>query len=157
MLPSDIVFIALAGGTVTLYETMTYFDVEPGTVCEAEEEHSNGVQVEQAKLKEATTYSDVAPGAVCEVEEEYSNGVQVEQAKLKFSTLAAIPTNEPLAFVFITMNGEQLLIGAREKPHATVKVASTTGQTDGDASIKSYTVTFKARKALVRYEVYNAL
>ena len=126
MLPSDIVFIALAGGTVPLFETMTYFDV--------------------------------APGAVCEVEEEHSNGLQVEQAKLKFSTLAAIPTREPLAFVFVTMNDEQLLIGAREKPHATVKVASTTGQTDGDASIKSYTVTFKARKALVRYEeYYNAL
>ena len=126
MLPSDIVFIALTGGTVPLFETMTYFDV--------------------------------APGAVCEVEEEYSNGVQVEQAKLKFSTLAAIPTNEPLAFVFVTMNDEQLLIGAREKPHATVKVASTTGLPDGGASIKSYTVTFKARKALVRYEeFYNAL
>ena len=126
MLPSDIIFIALAGGTVPLFETMTYFDV--------------------------------TPGAVCEVEEEYSNGVQVEQAKLKFSTLAAIPTNEPLAFVFVTMNDEQLLIGAREKPHATVKVNTTTGQTDGDASIKSYTVTFKARKALVRYEeFYNAL
>ena len=126
MLPSDIVFIALTGGTVPLFETMTYFDV--------------------------------APGAVCEVEEEYSNGVQVEQAKLKFSTLAAIPTNEPLAFVFITMNDEQLLIGAREKPRATIKVNTTTGQTDGDASIKSYTVTFKARKALVRYEeFYNAL
>ena len=126
MLPSDIIFIALAGGTVPLFETMTYFDV--------------------------------APGAVCEVEEEYSNGVQVEQAKLKFSTLAAIPTNEPLAFVFITMNNKQFLMGAREKPHATVKVNTTTGQTDGDASIKSYTVTFKARKALVRYEeYYNAL
>ena len=92
------------------------------------------------------------------MEEEYSNGVQVEQAKLKFSTLADIPTRGPLAFVFITMNNEQFLMGAREKPHATVKVASTTGQTDGDASIKSYTVTFKARKALVRYEeFYNAL
>lgn len=126
MLPSDIVFIALAGGMVPLFETMTYFDV--------------------------------APGAVCEVEEEYSNGVQVEQAKLKFSTLAAIPTKEPLAFVFVTMNDEQLLIGAREKPHATVKVNTTTGLPDGDASIKNYTVTFKARKALVRYEeYYNAL
>ena len=50
------------------------------------------------------------------------------------------------------------LIGAREKPHATVKVNTTTGLPDGDASIKSYTVTFKARKALVRYEeFYNAL
>ena len=126
MLPSDIVFIALAGGTVPLFETMTYFDV--------------------------------APGAVCDVEEEYGNGVQVEQAKLKFSTLADIPTRGPLAFVFITMNNEQFLIGAREKPHATVKVNTTTGQTDGDASIKSYTVTFKARKALVKYEeYYNAL
>lgn len=125
-LPDNIVFCSLAGGTVPLFESMTYFDV--------------------------------APGAVCEVEEEYSNGVQVEQAKLKFSTLAAIPTNEPLAFVFITMNDEQLLIGAREKPRATIKVNTTTGQTDGDASITSYTVTFKARKALVRYEeFYNAL
>ena len=126
MLPSDIIFMSLAGGIVPLYDSVTYFDV--------------------------------APGAVCEVEEEYGNGVQVEQAKLKFSTLAAIPTNEPLAFVFITMNDEQLLIGAREKPRATIKVNTTTGQTDGDASIKSYTVTFKARKALVRYEeYYNAL
>ena len=126
MLPSDIIFISLAGGIVPLYDSVTYFDV--------------------------------APGAACEVEEEYSNGVQVEQAKLKFSTLAAIPTNEPLAFVFITMNNEQFLMGAREKPHATIKVNTTTGQTDGDASIKSYTVTFKARKALVRYEeYYNAL
>ena len=126
MLPSDIVFIALAGGTVPLFETMTYFEV--------------------------------TPGAVCEVEEECGNGVQVEQAKLKFSTLAAIPTREPLAFVFVTMNDEQLLIGAREKPHATIKVNTTTGLPDGDASIKSYTVTFKARKALVRYEeFYNAL
>ena len=109
-------------------------------------------------LYDSVTYFDVAPGAVCEVEEEDGNGVQMEQAKLKFSTLAAIPTRGPLAFVFITMNNEQFLMGAREKPHATVKVASTTGQTDGDASIKSYTVTFKARKALVRYEeFYNAL
>jgi hypothetical protein len=137
---------------------MTYIDEAAGAVCEVEEEYSNGGQLEQEKLKETITYFDVAPGAVCEVEEEYSNGVQVEQAKLKFSTLAAIPTNEPLAFVFVTMNDEQLLIGAREKPHATVKVASTTGLPDGDASIKSYTVTFKARKALVRYEeYYNAL
>lgn len=126
LLPSDIIFISLAGGIVPLYDSVTYFDV--------------------------------APGAVCEVEEEDGNGVQMEQAKLKFSTLAAIPTRGPLAFVFITMNNEQFLMGAREKPHATVKVASTTGQTDGDASIKSYTVTFKARKALVRYEeFYNAL
>ena len=40
----------------------------------------------------------------------------------------------------------------------TVKVDGTTGQTDGDASLKNYTVTFKARKALAKFdEFYDAL
>jgi len=104
------------------------------------------------------TYFNVTPGAVCEVEEEYVNGVQVEEAKLKFSTLLPIPTRQPLAFVIMTMNDERYLIGAKEHPRASVKVNGTTGQTDGDASLKNYTVTFKARKALAKFdEFYDAL
>ena len=41
MLPSDIIFMSLAGGIVPLYDSVTYFDVAPGAVCEVEEEFVN--------------------------------------------------------------------------------------------------------------------
>lgn len=87
--------------------------------------------------------------AVCEVEEQYDNNVQMEKAKLTFTALAEVPTRQHLAFVIRTADNDMFVIGAKERPYPTVKVTSSTGQPDGDASARKYEVSFTARKALM--------
>lgn len=86
--------------------------------------------------------------AVCEVEQSYDNNSYIEKAKLTFLTLDDVPTDQHPAFVIHTVNDEYYIIGAKERPYPTVKITRSTGQPDGDTSVRKYEVSFTAKKAL---------
>ena len=86
--------------------------------------------------------------AVCEVEQSYDNNSYIEKAKLTFLTLDEVPTDQHPAFLFQTIEGDIYIIGAKERPYPTVKITRSTGQPDGDASVRKYEVSFSAKKAL---------
>ena len=86
--------------------------------------------------------------AVCEVEQSYDNNSYIEKAKLTFLTLDDVPTDQHPAFVIRTVNDEYYVIGAKERPYPTVKITRSTGQPDGDTSVRKYEVSFSAKKAL---------
>ena len=85
---------------------------------------------------------------VCEVEQSYDNNSYIEKAKLTFLTLDDVPTDQHPAFVIRTVNDEYYVIGAKERPYPTLKITRSTGQPDGDASVRKYEVSFTAKKAL---------
>ena len=86
--------------------------------------------------------------AVCEVEQSYDNNSYIEKTKLTFLTLDDVPTDQHPAFVIRTVNDEYYVIGAKERPYPTVKITRSTGQPDGDTSVRKYEVSFTAKKAL---------
>ena len=86
--------------------------------------------------------------AVCEMEQSFDNNSHIEKAKLTFLTLDDVPTYNHPAFVIRTVNGETYLIGSKERPYPTVKITSSTGQPDGDTSVRKFEVSFTAKKAL---------
>ena len=86
--------------------------------------------------------------AVCEVEQSFDNNSHIEKAKLTFLSLDDVPTYNHPAFVIKTVNGETYLIGSKERPYPTVKITSSTGQPDGDTSVRKFEVSFTAKKAL---------
>ena len=86
--------------------------------------------------------------AVCEVEQSYDNNSYIEKAKLTFLTLDDVPTDLHPAFLFQTIEGDIYIIGAKERPYPTVKITRSTGQPDGDTSVRKYEVSFSAKKAL---------
>ena len=51
-------------------------------------------------------------------------------------------------FVIETVDGDKYVIGAKERPYPTVKISRSTGQPDGDPSVRKYEVSFTAKKAL---------
>ena len=86
--------------------------------------------------------------AVCEVEQLYDNNSYIEKVKLTFLTLDDVPTDQHPAFVIRTVNDEYYIIGAKERPYPTLKITRSTGQPDGDTSVRKYEVSFTAKKAL---------
>ena len=86
--------------------------------------------------------------AVCEVEQSYDNNSYIEKAKLTFLTLDDVPTDQHPAFVIRTVNDDYYIIGAKERPFPTVKITRSTGQPDGETSVRKYEVSFTAKKAL---------
>ena len=88
--------------------------------------------------------------AVCEVEQSIDNNSYIEKVKLTFLTLDDVPLDQYPAFLFQTIDGDIYLIGAKERPYPTVKNTRSTGQPDGDASVRKYEVSFTAKKALAR-------
>ena len=86
--------------------------------------------------------------AVCEVEQSYDNNSYIEKGKLTFLTLDDVPTDQHPAFLFQTIEGDIYIIGAKERPYPTVKITRSTGQPDGDTSVRKYEVSFSAKKAL---------
>ena len=86
--------------------------------------------------------------AICEVEKSFDNNSYIEKAKLTFLTLDDVPVDQHPAFVIQTVNGDRYVIGAKERPYPTVKITRSTGQPDGDPSVRKYEVSFTAKKAL---------
>ena len=86
--------------------------------------------------------------AVCEVEQSFDNNSYIEKTKLAFLSLDDMPTDQHPAFVIQTVNGDRYVIGAKERPYPTVKITRSTGQPDGDPSVRKYEVSFIAKKAL---------
>ena len=86
--------------------------------------------------------------AVCEVEQSFDNNSYIEKTKLAFLSLDDVPTDQHPAFVIQTVNGDRYVIGAKERPYPTVKITRSTGQPDGDPSVRKYEVSFTAKKAL---------
>lgn len=104
-----------------------------------------GIKVE---LSSQPTDINFMGDALCETEEEFNNNIQLQKTKLSFQTLQHLPTNHPLAFVIRTVEDERYVIGSQERPYPTVKVTRSTGQPDGDPSVRKYEVSFTARKSL---------
>ena len=86
--------------------------------------------------------------AFCELEQSFDNNSYIEKSKLTFLTLDDVPTDLHPAFVIETVDGDVYVIGAKERPYPTVKIIRSTGQPDGDPSVKKYEVSFTAKKAL---------
>lgn len=86
--------------------------------------------------------------AFCEVEQSFDNNSYIEKAKLTFMTLDDVPVDQHPAFVIQTVNGDIYVIGAKERPFPTVKITRSTGQLDGEPSVRKYEVSFTAKKAL---------
>ena len=86
--------------------------------------------------------------AVCEVEQSIDNNSYIEKVKLTFLTLDDVPINQYPAFLFQTIDGDIYIMGAKERPYPTVKITRSTGQPDGDTSVRKYEVSFTAKKAL---------
>ena len=91
--------------------------------------------------------------AFCEVEQSFDNNSYIEKAKLTFLTLDDVPTDQHPAFVIQTVDGDVYVIGAKERPYPTVKIIRSTGQLDGDPSVRKYEVSFTAKKALALCEI----
>ena len=90
--------------------------------------------------------------AICEVEQSFDNNSYIEKAKLTFLTLDDVPVDQHPAFVIQTVNGDRYVIGAKERPYPTVKITRSTGQPDGDPSVRKYEVSFMTKKALALCE-----
>ena len=86
--------------------------------------------------------------ALCEVEQSIDNNCHMEKAKLTFLTLDDVQTDQYPAFLFQTIDGDIYIMGAKERPYPTVKITRSTGQPDGDTSVRKYEVSFTAKKAL---------
>ena len=86
--------------------------------------------------------------AICEVEQSFDNNSCIEKSKLTLYTLDEVPTDQHPAFVIETVYGDKYVIGAKERPYPTVKITHSTGQPDGDPSVRKYEVSFTAKKAL---------
>ena len=86
--------------------------------------------------------------AICEVDQSFDNNSYIEKTKLTFYTLDDVPTDRHPAFVIQTVDGDIYVIGAKERPYPTVKISRSTGQLDGDPSVRKYEVSFTAKKAL---------
>ncbi len=85
---------------------------------------------------------------VAEVEHDDDHNSYIEKAKLTFYSLETLPVGQHLAFVFRTVQGENFVIGAKERPYPTVKVMSSTGRLDGEAYVRKYEVSWMAKKVL---------
>ena len=86
--------------------------------------------------------------ASCEVQKSFDNNSYIEKTTLIFRSLDEIPVDQHLAFVMQTVNDETYVVGALERPYPTVKITRSSGQPDGDPSVRKYEVSFTARKAL---------
>ncbi len=86
--------------------------------------------------------------AICEVEQSFDNNSYIEKSKLTLYALDDVPTYQHPAFVIETVDGDKYVIGAKERPYPTVKITRSTGQPDGDPSVRKYEVSFTAKKAL---------
>ena len=86
--------------------------------------------------------------AFCEVEQSFDNNSYIEKAKLTFYTLDDVPTDQHPAFIIQTVDSDIYVIGAKERPYPTVKITRSTGQLDGEPSVRKYEVSFTAKKAL---------
>ena len=86
--------------------------------------------------------------AICEVEQSFDNNSYIEKSKLTLYALDEVPTDQHPAFVIETVDGDKYVIGAKERPYPTVKITRSTGQPDGDPSVRKYEVSFTAKKAL---------
>ena len=86
--------------------------------------------------------------AICEVEQSFDNNSYIEKSKLTLYTLDEVPTGQHPAFVIETVDGDNYVIGAKERPYPTVKITRSTGQPDGDPSVRKCEVSFTAKKAL---------
>ena len=99
-------------------------------------------------LQEQPIIINLKGEAICEVEQSFDNNSYIEKSKLTLYALDEVPTDQHLAFIIETVDGDKYVIGAKERPYPTVKITRSTGQPDGDPSVRKYEVSFTAKKAL---------
>lgn len=80
------------------------------------------------------------------LETKQENGDTYEKATLTATTTDDVPKGEGLAFVIEDTNGNNYLIGRRERPQASVEVTHKIGE---DKNAKEVKVTFVAKMAMI--------
>lgn len=85
----------------------------------------------------------------CEAVSDNDNNGRCEKTTLKFVTTQIIPEDRPLAFVVQCVNGENYIVGAKERPFPIVKITNDTGTDSGNASSYSVEITHSAIKSLL--------
>lgn len=77
------------------------------------------------------------------------NGSRVEKSTLTFRTSHALPEGVRIAFVVETFSGKSCLIGAREPNYPVVEYSETTGETAGEAAVRTYNISHIAVKSVI--------
>lgn len=85
---------------------------------------------------------------ICETETEFDNNDYRQKVQLTFSTTTPLPSCR-LAFIILTANGKQFLIGTADHPFPIVKSIDTTGELDGEKAATKYTITYTNKLALI--------
>lgn len=89
----------------------------------------------------------------CEAVSDNDNNGRSEKTTLKFTTTQQIPTAMPLAFVVQCVNGNNYLIGAKERPYPIVKITNDAGTASSKVSAYSVEITHSAIKSLLSVAV----
>lgn len=87
--------------------------------------------------------------ATCTCTRSNANGAGNATVELVFQSLLALPEHMPLAFLVTDANDRCFLIGVQEQPWPYVESSQGLGLPDGESSTTTYTVTYKAPKALI--------
>jgi hypothetical protein len=100
-------------------------------------------------LQTPITPLHIGEGATCTCLREHTYNGVAETATLNFTTLEEIPTELHLAFIVEDVNGRSYLIGSRERSYPQVKCNTTTGTPENERAVRSYTVEWKALRAMI--------
>ena len=87
--------------------------------------------------------------ASCESTRTNKDGSGNDSVELSFQTLMSIPGYMPLAFLVTDVNNRSYLIGTHEKPWPYIESSQAFGSPDGESSITTYTISYKAPKAMI--------
>lgn len=89
----------------------------------------------------------------CESISDNDNNGRSEKTSLKFATTMQIPTDRPLAFIVRCVNGNDYLIGTKERPFPMVKITTESGTSSGSGSTSTVEITHCAIKSLLSVAV----
>lgn len=95
------------------------------------------------------TYVTFSGEPTCEAVSSDDNNGRSEKTSLKFTTTQHIPDDVPIAFVICCANGQDYVIGAKERPFPIVKITKSTGTAKGDASSFRVEISHIAIKSLL--------
>ena len=94
----------------------------------------------------ATSNLDIYPEYSLEVESKYTNGNYFENLSLEFTSTTRIPKNPKMAVVITDVEGNNFLIGTKERPYPVIEY---TKGVSGTSNIYEIKVTFSGKRALI--------
>lgn len=94
----------------------------------------------------AASLLDIFPEHSLELESKYENGGYYESLTLKFLTTTRIPNARKMALVVTDVEGENYLIGTKERPYPVIEY---TREISGTNRVYDVKVTFSGKRALI--------